>query len=94
MHAGVFRRSACVFGEHSPATGNLFQNGLEAGLLCSDLRRSSNLLTNSAGKQQEAGGKVADLCRKHGISEETFCASDHQACLMKAGKPTSIPMRL
>jgi len=24
-------------------------------------------------KEQEAGAKAADLCRKHGISEATFC---------------------
>jgi len=62
--------------------------------LRSDLQRNSKLLKNIAGKQQEAGAKIPDLCRKHGISEETFCASDHKASLLKAGKPTSIPMRL
>ena len=25
-------------------------------------------------REQEAGMKVADLCRKHGVSEATFCA--------------------
>jgi putative transposase len=58
-----------------PASENFFQNGLESGLF-EDGRIKKQRFTEeqiiAVLKEQEAGAKAADLCRKHGISEATF----------------------